>query len=494
MLEGSIIQRLKTAHLAGEKDKLPLNFGVYYKNTLVALCHALEDAILAEDYNPLMMTAFQRGKWYLQEADRYGEIAERSRQIVILASPDAGFAEHPTSQKPNVELVNLNQSDPVAQEWHLIILSPNYTAMVLCQELSDADYGSAGRPEADLERKFYGLWTFEPNLVRETAELMVDHVGEYDPELQQKLAAQVQEIAVQTQCEGAFCGLPTADHLGEIVSRVIGYLQTSHQDLSRNAPLYAAQPDRLDNNLTSNELQAFLRVAQLIDQTDLSNPLAAAEVASLAEEMGQLLDLPSWQLHRLRLAGLLHRIALLQSIDALSPGTSVQVHAESPETPLSCPLVPGIQVLRKMQRLRAIATILTHQAEWWSGSGRPAGLAGDEIPIESRILGLVADFQQRFARLRSAQNNPEDQAEDLLSSAFAECQAQQGDRWDPKLVEVLGLLIRALQQGLSLPVALPKIASGLWLLDSHSEEFLLSYTDQISEATGTPVTKGTHEY
>jgi len=34
--------------------------------------------------------------------------------------------------------------------------------------LSAADYGAGGQPAADLERKFYGLWTFEPALVQET--------------------------------------------------------------------------------------------------------------------------------------------------------------------------------------------------------------------------------------------------------------------------------------------------------------------------------------
>jgi DICT domain-containing protein len=91
-----------------------------------------------------VITAFQRGKWYLQEAQRYADIAKCSRQIAIMAAPDAGFAEHPTSQLPNVDLVPLEPSDPVAQEWHLIILSSKYTAMVLCQELSDADYGVGG--------------------------------------------------------------------------------------------------------------------------------------------------------------------------------------------------------------------------------------------------------------------------------------------------------------------------------------------------------------
>lgn len=471
MLEGSILARLKQAHQAGQGGKKPLHFGVYYKNTLVALCHALEDAILSADYSPLMITAFQRGKWYLEEADRYADIAEKSRQVVIMAASEAGFAEHPTSQKSNVALVNLTATDPVAQEWHLIILSPHYTAMVLCQELTEADYGATGFPKHDLERKFYGFWTFEPDLVLETAELAVTHLGQYDPDLQQAVAAQVQEIAVQSQGKDALCGQPIAEHLGAIVVRVVDYLQTSQQPEARQNP-----QSSLEDNLVSNELQAYLRVAQLIDQTDLSNPMVAAEVATLAEAMGQLLDLPAWQLHRLRLAGLLHRIAFLRTTETvLTPGTSVRYQDEQASVPLTCALIPGIQVLRRMQRLRAIATILNHQAEWWNGTGHPSGLTGDEIPIESRILALVADFQSRLAQLRSADLTAEPNPE-WLTQALAACQAQQGERWDAKLVEALGLLVSAMQQGLSLPIALPKIASGLWLLDSYSaEELPLTY-------------------
>ena len=83
-----------------------------------------------------------------------------------MATTDAGFAEHPTSQRDNVSLVQLGEDDPVAQEWHLMILSSSYTAMVLCQELSNDDYGVGGQPQEDLERKFYGFWTFEQVFVR----------------------------------------------------------------------------------------------------------------------------------------------------------------------------------------------------------------------------------------------------------------------------------------------------------------------------------------
>ena len=102
MLQGSILQKLEKAH---RNTTRPLALGVYYKNTLVSLCHALEDHILSEDSSPLVITAFQQGKWYLQEAERYADIAQCSQQIVIMAAPDTGFLEHPTSQLSNVDLV-----------------------------------------------------------------------------------------------------------------------------------------------------------------------------------------------------------------------------------------------------------------------------------------------------------------------------------------------------------------------------------------------------
>jgi DICT domain-containing protein len=452
MLEGSILNDLKVAHQSGASSKRPLNFGVYYKNTLVSLCHALEDCILTCKSAPLVVTAFQRGKWYLEEADRYGEIADRADQIVIMASGDTGFAEHPTSQRSNVALVALDPADPVAQEWHLMILAPSYTAMVLCQELSEADYGAQGIPSEDLERKFYGFWTFEQGLVEETVNFAIEHVDRYNPDLATQLRAKVAEINAQNSDQ---------DEIYQAVSMVVNYLQEGQTKVNHEA---------LDNNLVSNELQAFLRLAQIIDQTDISNPNAAAEVASLSEAMAQVLDLPAWQLNRLRLSALLHRLAFLQRSDSvLSPGSFGRISTQHSNEAPSCPIVPGAQILRNMGRLTAIATIITHQSEQWNGQGQPAGLAGDEIPLESRILGLVTEFQHRATRSQS------------LTDALAECQAEVGERWDAKLVEALGLLVSAIQQGLSLPIQMPRIAAGMWLLDSHSDEELLNMSEKVTE-------------
>ncbi len=460
MLQGSILQKLESAH---RHTTRPIRFGVYYKNTLVALCHALEDHILTDDGTPLVITAFQQGKWYLQEAGRYADIAQRSRQIAIMSASESGFAEHPTSLLPNVDLVALDSVDPVAQEWHLIILSPNYTAMVICQELSEADYGSTGVPTSDLERKFYGLWTFEPELVQETAEIAIAHIKKYNPELAQKLTADKEQIVPS---------MDRSENLGAVVSRVVDYLQ--RQD-NLSIPT-ALQKQTLDRNLVSNEIQAFLRMAQLMDMADVNNPMAAAEVVVLAEAIGQLLDLPAWQIKRLRLAALLHRIDPLQKAESvLSGGISTRYQEDAPSSPLTCPLVPGAQVLRTMPRLRAVAQIITHQTEWWNGTGEPAGLAGDEIPLESRILALLADFQWRLNE-RKLSNLSREQ---IFTQALDECKEQQSTRFDPKLVDTLALLVMGLQQGLNLPIMTPKVSAGIWILDSQWDS-----QSKISEQIG----------
>ena len=452
MLEGSILKRLQKAH---QDSKKPIKYGVYYKNTLVALCHALEDHILNDDSKPLVITAFQQGKWYLEEAKRYADIAQASQQIAIMAAPDSGWSEHPTSNLPNVDLVAIEPEDPVAEEWHLIILSPKYTAMVICQELSSEDYGSSGQPQSDLERKFYGLWTFDPELVQETALLAIDHIESYNPELGKKLRAYQQEIK---------SNVTTSEDLASVVGRVVEYLQTGQINISVPA---GNRHQILDRNLFSNEIQAFLRMAELLDAADVTNPRAAVEVVALSETMGQLLELPAWQMKRLRLAGFLHRIHPLQTAESvLVPGTSTRYQEDSPSCALTCPLVPGTQVLRTMPRLRAVAQIITHQSEWWDGSGEPTGLAGDEIPLESRILALIADFQFRVNHKFTLGLSKEE----TLTQALEECKKQQSIRFDPKLLETLILLVMGLHQGLELPVISLKPSAGMWLVDNQQEE------------------------
>lgn len=451
MREGSILYKLRRALGAD-----PPAYGVYYKNTLVALCHALEDHILKCGSRPLVLTAFQRGRWYAQEAKRYNELAEKSGEVVIMAVPDSGFDQ--PDAPTNLHRLSLSEDDPVSIEWHLIILAPTYAAMVMCQELTDEDYGPTGLPQHDLERKFYGFWTFEPPLVRRTVELVQEHIARYDAALAGLVASELVRID-STPAEGS-------SDLGDVVTRVVSYLQTSQQQLvglTRQRPSVAlttpvrAEEEPLNANLNANRLQAFLRMAQRVDADDRSNPRASLAVTSLVETLAQLMNLPFGRLRRLRLAALLHRIGLTEVPDSLVDPDSLLTRRT-----LAQAAQFGAGLLRSMGELRTVARIVEHQSEWWDGSGLPEGLRGEEIPLESRLLGLAAYFQEWLVtRGERPACTP--------AEALALCEAGRASRWDPRLLEHLASLVRLLQAGILLEPTLSLPVGNQWLLDGESE-------------------------
>ncbi|MEB3828437.1 HD domain-containing phosphohydrolase [Phormidium sp. CCY1219] len=456
----STLNQLKAACTDGQ---LPSSYGVYFKNTLVALCHALEDHILQtsapdSEQKPLVLVTFQRGKWYLQEAERYWDIAQLSREVLICAMPDSGFNTHRTSQQENVSLVELDATDSLVNEWNLIIVAPTYKAMVLCHELSDEEYLPEGKPDVDMERKFYGLWTFDQALVSKTSEILIERIRPYNPELADRLHHQQQEIQVTV-------GPPLADMSG-VVSRIVTYLQTSQQQLvavnrqTRELWELEGRAVKVSRNLNANKLQAFLRMAQRVDERDAANPVASLQVAALSETLGQLLDLPTLQLRRLRLAGLLFRIGLVSAPNEVFAKNardldemSLAVWRDRART--------GAQLLIAMPELAPVRDIVAHHLEYWDGSGKPDGLKGEEIPIEARILGLVSYFQELTQARGSRQARS-------LSEALEKCQQRSGTRFDPALVETLTNVVRLVDMGLMQLPDRPSQLPNVWLEESSA--------------------------
>ena len=442
--------------------RLPSSYGVYFKNTLVALCHALEDHILEGDpedeaSKPLVLVTFQQGKWYLQEAERYFDISVRSREVAIAAVPDSGFASHRTSELDQVDLVDLDPGDPMVQEWNLVILAPGYSAMVLCHELDEEDYRGGGQPDVDIERKFYGLWTFDRSLVARSAEILIDRMRPYNEPLADQLTAHYEAVSSAESSQ--------ATDLSGVVSRIVNYLQSSQQQLvtvsrqARELWELEGQAQRLNRNLTANKLQAFLRMAQRVDERDPANPAASVRVSALAETIGQVLDLPTLKLRRLRLAGLLFRIGLAEAPGEVFSQTSEKLEAASEMFWRDRSLL-GSQLLDSMPELKPISGIVRHHLEHWDGTGKPEGLREESISWESRILGLVSYFQE----LTAARG---DRSALSLGDAFERCRELSGKRFDPSLVESLGTVVRLAEMGLMKLPDQPSRPPNVWLEEAE---------------------------
>ena len=54
---------------------------VYFKATLTAISHAMEDLVLASTEQPLVIANFQQERYYCQESARYQRIAQRTDRV-----------------------------------------------------------------------------------------------------------------------------------------------------------------------------------------------------------------------------------------------------------------------------------------------------------------------------------------------------------------------------------------------------------------------------
>jgi putative nucleotidyltransferase with HDIG domain len=100
--------------------------------------------------------------------------------------------------------------------------------------------------------------------------------------------------------------------------------------------------------------------------------------------------------------------------------------------------IVGAQILGSVRELEGIAELVRHSHERWDGQGYPDGLAGDEIPLGSRII-FCADA---FHAIRS--DRP---YRDGVSAAEAlkEVHRCAGSQFDPLVVEAFEEVVRDLR-------------------------------------------------
>ncbi len=219
---------------------------------------------------------------------------------------------------------------------------------------------------------------------------------------------------------------------------------------------------RLNRNLAANKLQAFLRMAQKVDESDPTNKMASLRVSALAETLGQVLDLPTLRLRRLRLAGLLFRVGLAEAPREVFTHNWEELDASSEVFWRERNLI-GAQLLAAMPELAPISLIVRHQLERWNGSGKPDGLKGEATPLEARILGLVAYFQE-LTEPRG------DRPALSLGEALDQCSTRRESWFDPMLIDTLTNVVRLTEMGLMQLPDRPSQQPAVWLEESPSSE------------------------
>lgn len=225
---------------------------LYFKSSLTALSHAMEDQVLAGTERPLVIASFQRERFYRQEAHRYLRIAEQTAQVYVLAAPETDFV----NRSGSYETIAFEPEDELSQEWHLVVIGQQYASCLVCREREEITkrvnirrdaVPPPEQPAMDQTRRFEGVWTFDRQVTCQAAELLLDRILAYRPELADKIAQAKAEYLVNKP--SGFQGVDP----DPFVERLVTYLQAGQYKLLKTYRSIAAQErkERLVNSISS---------------------------------------------------------------------------------------------------------------------------------------------------------------------------------------------------------------------------------------------------
>ena len=195
----------------------------------------------------------------------------------------------------------------------------------------------------------------------------------------------------------------------------------AHQ--SRLALTNAGSFDTLERTF----LETVEALANALEANDEYTSSHARWITDLSLKVGQELGLEGTSLKRLELGALFHDIGKIGIPETIlsKPGPLTPTEREIVETHPEL----GEKIIAPIDRLEEVRPIVRHCHERFDGEGYPDRLAGDDIPIESRII-LVCDAYHAMTTDRPYRKRlPAEEALRRLHEAA-------GTQFDPRVVEV----------------------------------------------------------
>jgi diguanylate cyclase (GGDEF)-like protein/putative nucleotidyltransferase with HDIG domain len=180
--------------------------------------------------------------------------------------------------------------------------------------------------------------------------------------------------------------------------------------------------------IESLHLRTIEALAMAIDAKDEITHDHVQRVQTYALEVGKELGLGKDGLDALRAAALLHDIGKLAVPEHIicKPG---KLTSEEFEKMKIHPVV-GAEILERVRFPYPVAPIVRAHHEKWDGSGYPAGLKGEEIPIGARILSAVDCLDALASDRQYRRAYPLEVAMKMVAD-------QAGTSFDPKIVAIL---------------------------------------------------------
>jgi diguanylate cyclase (GGDEF)-like protein/putative nucleotidyltransferase with HDIG domain len=188
--------------------------------------------------------------------------------------------------------------------------------------------------------------------------------------------------------------------------------------------------------MASLHLRTIEALALAIEAKDHLTHDHLQRVQVYALEIGKEMGLSTDELEALRAASVLHDIGKLAVPEHIisKPGKLTPEEFEK----MKIHPVVGAEILERVQFPYPVVPIVRAHHEKWNGSGYPAGLEGEEIPIGARILAAVDCLDALASDRQYRRALPLDEAMNVVVS-------EAGKSFDPAVVEILERRYRGLE-------------------------------------------------
>lgn len=186
---------------------------------------------------------------------------------------------------------------------------------------------------------------------------------------------------------------------------------------------------KLQKNDNEVPKEALYAAADLLTQT--YNPLHPSGVVKskvlLAVSLAKRFDLPKEEIDNLKIAMLLYDIGNLMLPEGLLQKTTPLTDEERQQIK-EHPIIAAREILQPISDIQNIIPIIEHHHENWDGSGYPAKIAREQIPMTSQII-LIVDAYYALIEPRTyrAELTPKQAVEVIKQDA--------GKKWNSALVQ-----------------------------------------------------------
>jgi putative nucleotidyltransferase with HDIG domain len=208
------------------------------------------------------------------------------------------------------------------------------------------------------------------------------------------------------------------DPLSNLDLQIINALSMQTSIFIENVKLY--------ENLRNNYLSTIRAFAHAVEAKDEYTHGHSENVMNYTVALGRRMGIKGQELEHIKYAGLLHDIGKIGISEAIlnKPGKlSDEEYNEIKKHPEL-----GARIISNIPFLSQLVVLVQHHHEHYNGKGYPFGLAGDEIPLGSRMLSVSDTYEAMTSDRPYRKAMPQEKAFKILRE-------ERGAQFDPVIVD-----------------------------------------------------------